>query len=141
MGYNTDFKGVLRFASDLSGKQIAALSKILGEDCRDHPEWDAGDLTHMDLELTDDYEGLKWNESEKTYDLEKKVNVIIRLMRKQWPDFGLTGQLAAQGEDMNDRWALVIGEDGWAQRQEIALTGDVVECPHCGEKFALEGKK
>jgi hypothetical protein len=142
MGYNTNFKGELRFTKELTASQLAALSSMLGEDCRDHPEWGAGkNLYYIDLELTKDFGGLKWNGAEKTYELEKLVNVVITQMRKQWPDFGLTGSMAAQGEEISDRWALVIGEDGFAHKQPIAMTGEIVECPHCGEKFALEDAK
>lgn len=49
----------------------------------------------------------------------------------------LEGQLVAQGEDAEDRWLLVM-VDGKAEQREVALTGTVVVCPHCGEKFALE---
>jgi hypothetical protein len=142
MGYTTEFKGELRFTRELTGKELAAVSNMLGEDCRDHPEWGTGDsLSYIDLELTNDFGGLKWDGSEKTYDLEKKVNVLIKQVRKEVPDFGLTGSLLAQGESVDDRWALVIGENGFATRQEVALSGKVVTCPHCDEKFVLEEAK
>jgi hypothetical protein len=138
MGYSTEFKGSLRFTTELAASQLAAVKAMLGEDCRDHPEWNASDLYYIDLELLDDFSGLKWNGAEKTYDLDKLVNVVIRVMREKWPDFGLSGTLAAQGERVEDRWALTIGEDGFAHRHEIAVTGQKVTCPHCDESFILE---
>jgi len=39
MGYNTDFKGELKFIPELKASQLAYIQGILGEDCRDHPEW------------------------------------------------------------------------------------------------------
>lgn len=66
------------------------------------------------------------------------MNVVIREMRKEFPEFGLNGTLIAQGEEFDDRWALVIGEDGFASKQSLSISGEVVKCPHCGAKFALE---
>jgi hypothetical protein len=112
MGYSTSFKGELRFTSEPTAKQLAALKAICGEDCRDHPEWEGSEgLYYVDLELTDDFSGIRWNGAEKTYGLERIVNVVLAEMRKQWPDFGLTGSLLAQGESLEDRWALHMGAD------------------------------
>lgn len=138
MGYSTEFTGELKFTKEITIPQLAALNAMMGEDCRDHPEWSAPDLYYIDLEITDDFSGIKWSGAEKTYDLEKLVNVVIRVMRGTWPDFGLTGQLLAQGENVEDRWSLTIGEDGWACRQKVALTGQIVTCPHCEHRFVLE---
>jgi hypothetical protein len=58
-------------------------------------------------------------------------------MKKKYPDFGLTGFMGAQGEDIDDRWSLVI-EKGKAVRVETPPKGKKVECPHCGESFYIE---
>lgn len=63
MGYSTDFKGELKFTRELTGSELATLKGILGEDCRNHPDWDAKNLYHMDLEMLEDFSGIKvWNE-------------------------------------------------------------------------------
>lgn len=139
MGYSTTFNGELRFTKEATASQLAALKGMLGEDCREHPEWEAPDLYYVDLEFNGDFTGLIWNGAEKTYGLDKVVNVIITEMRKRWPDFGLEGVMAAQGESVEDRWTLSIGEDGMASKIKVALTGKVVTCPHCQHRFALEG--
>lgn len=140
MGYSTNFKGELKFTKELTASQLAAVKAFLGEDCRDHPEWGAKDLYYVDLELTDDFSGLKWSGAEKTYGLEKIVNVVVTEMRKKWPDFGLAGQLNAQGEDQTDRWTLVMGNDGLAEKRKVPVVGEKIECPKCGEHFILEAK-
>jgi len=89
----------------------------------------------MNIKLTDDFTGVEWNGAEKTYSMEKLVNVLICEMRKQWPDFGLTGSMAAQGEGVEDRWTLEIGDDGFARRVDLPLTGTIVTCPHCKARF------
>jgi hypothetical protein len=140
MGYSTNFSGELRFTSELSASQLAKLSKMLGADLREHPEWnvDSGKAGYVDLELTEDFAGLRWNGAEKTYFLVESVNTIIRQMRKAMPAFGLTGQLLAQGESIEDRWFLIIGDNGFAQKAEIAIKGQKVRCPHCDRDFMLE---
>lgn len=138
MGYTTKFTGELRFTSEATASQLAELNTILGEDCREHPGWATTDAGYIDLELNDDFTGIRWNGAEKTYEMVECVDVVIRQMRKKWPDFGLSGSMAARGEDVDDRWVLTIGEDGFAHKKKIALTGKVVVCPHCEERFVLE---
>jgi hypothetical protein len=138
MGYTTNFKGVLLFTKELNGKELKKVKSFLGEDCRQHEEWGRTDLSYIDLELTDDFSGLQWDGSEKTYDLQDKVNVIIDEMRKEFPDFGLEGHLVAQGEDVEDRWTLSIEANGRAVKRPVEVKGAKVKCPHCGEKFIVE---
>lgn len=140
MGYSTDFTGELKFTRELIASQLAAIKKMLGEDCREHPEWGAKDLYYVDLELTDDFSGLKWSGAEKTYHMERIVQLVIDEMRKKWPDFGLSGQLNAQGEDVEDRWTLAIKADGNATKIKVPLVGQRIECPSCGKRFIAEGK-
>lgn len=137
MGYNTVFKGELKFIIEPTAKQLVKVKSFLGEDCRDHPEWGNTQLTYIDLVLLDDFSGLKWDDSaEKTYDLPEKINLIIQQMQKKYPDFGLSGKLLAQGEDADDRWFLMM-IDGEATKEKIPLSSDEVICPHCGELFML----
>jgi hypothetical protein len=138
MGYNTHFKGVLEFAEDLKASQLAKLKKILGEDCRDHPEWKTQDLYSIDLKLTEDFSGLVWDGSEKTYSMAGLINVVVTQMRPTCPTFGLKGELLAQGEDIDDRYWIAIGPDGYARREDIAPKGKKVTCPFCCQSFRLE---
>lgn len=137
MGYNTEFKGELRFTSELTASQLAKVKSFMGEDCREHPEWNTINLTWIDMELLEDFSGIKWNGGEKTYDLVEKVNLIIDQMRIDCPNFGLEGKLMAQGEDIDDRWMLLI-ENGRAIEKKILISGTKVRCPHCDEEFILE---
>lgn len=136
MGYSTDFTEELKFTQELTASQLAKVKNFLGKDCRNHPEWEAPGLTYVDLELLDDFSGLKWDGSEKTYDMVGLVNMIIRNMRQDMPEFGFTGKLLAQGEDIDDRWELLI-EDGFAIKKDVPQTGSKVTCPHCEEHFYL----
>lgn len=138
MGYTTTFKGDLKFTNELSASQLAHLKTFMGEDCREHPEWNAKDLYYIDLELNDDFSGVRWNGMEKTYSMEKLVNVVIVEMRKKYPDFALSGTFSAQGEDAEDRWTLSIGEDGMAKKTKVPIVGQRITCPSCEHTFILE---
>lgn len=140
MGYTTTFKGDLAFSTELSAKQLAHLKTFFGEDCRDHPEWGEPDLYYIDLELNDDFSGLRWSGAEKSYGLEKQVSLIVREMRKQWPGFALTGALSAQGESAEDRWTLSIDDKGMGKKTKVPIVGQRVTCPSCEHEFILEGK-
>lgn len=137
MGYTTNFEGEFKFKEELTGSQLAKIKSFLGEDCRDHPEWGRTDLTYIDLELLEDFSGLKWDGSEKTYDLVDKINLIIIEMRKEIPDFDLTGKMSAQGEEIDDKYEIII-KDGLAVQVDIKPSGTKVLCPHCEESFYLE---
>jgi len=139
MGYTTKFSGVLTFQCAVTAPMLCAVKAFFGEDCRDHPEWNAGDALYIDLRLTDDFLGIEWdNDTGKNHGMVEHVNLIIREMRKQFPDFGLCGTLTAQGEDIEDRWQLYIDTDGVAKKRDVVMVGKKVTCPHCDEKFYVE---
>lgn len=142
MGYSTSFTGSLQFTADPTTKQLAKLKSMFGEDCRDHKEWEGcSGLSYVDLQLTDDFTGIEWSGAEKTYELDKVVSVVVREMRKEFPEFGLRGALFAQGEDAEDRWQLAIGDDGLARRVAVQIVGTKVVCPNCEHKFFIEENK
>ena len=136
MGYSTEFKGELKFTTILTPEQLLKVKSFLGEDCRSHPEWGEQNLSYIDLEFLPDLSGLKWDGSEKTYDLVKKVNLIIVEMRKEYPEFGLIGKMLAQGEEIDDRWIIEI-INGKAIKSPIETKSSLIKCPHCGENFII----
>lgn len=141
MGYNTRFSGTLKFSKPVTVAMLAKLNTMLGEDASKfaNPSSPSRDYGYIDLVVAKDFSGIEWDSgTEKTYYLEKSVNLVLAEMRKEWPDFGLTGQLTAQGEDMEDRWALVMEDDGLAHKRKLTITGQRVKCPDCGHKFILE---
>ena len=145
MGYNTEFKGTLKFAKELKANEIVALGEILGEDCRDHPEWfedsedfEESDLTYIALDFTRELDGLKWDGCEKTYNLPEKIELLIKIMTKSFPDFSLSGILTAQGEEIEDRWTLTVNKN-IVEVFSVVVSGKKVTCPHCEEEFFLEG--
>lgn len=135
MGYTTTFSGMLEFTKPLTKEEKEKLQTFMGADCREHPEWGIEHeyLTWIDLEIDENDEGLIWDGSEKTYDLPEKINMILRIMRTQFPTFNLKGTMYAQGEEWNDRWALTI-ENGWAVVKETFLSTEN-QCPNCGHIY------
>lgn len=129
MGYNTDFRGVLKFTKELTAKQIIYLNKLLNED--DNWDW------NIDLEFTKEFDGLKWTGTEKTYGMVETLNYIINNMREKWDDFMLEGTLEAQGEEIRDVWNLEI-ENGVAVKKKVIMTDKIIECPDCGHEFLLD---
>lgn len=142
MGYTTQFKGTLSIAPELTASQIVHLNKFLGEDIREHKDWERNQWADklfysIDLELTPDFAGLKWTGMEKSYEMVAQVNYVITQMCKVCPAFALSGRFVAQGEDIDDRWELVIGADGFATKCDTPPTGKKIVCPHCEESFYL----
>jgi len=142
MGYTTNFTGELKFKKELTASQIAHLNNFLGQDRREIGFEDDNDVYevedeywyHIDLELTKDLSGLRWNGAEKTYDLDNIINFVTKQMRKKYPDFELVGEMSAQGEEAGDRWNLVM-KDGKAHREELKTISKECTCPRCGEKI------
>lgn len=137
MGYTTKFTGELKFTSEISSRCLAKVQSFFGEDCRDHKEWKA-EGSYIDLEFNKDFSGIQWDdETEKNNGMVSHVNLIINETKKEFPDFGLTGHLIAQGESFDDRWKLEI-VDGVAVKKEIVMAVYKIKCPHCEEYFYLE---
>lgn len=130
MGYSTDFDGVLTFKEPLTSDALGYLNTFLDERS---DEIDA----YVDLEITKDFKGIKWNGAEKTYYMVEAINFITEKMREKYPEFELEGQFNAQGEDFSDRWVLdMVG--GKAVKKEVVLKGKIITCPNCEEEFELE---
>jgi len=92
MGYNTNFEGKLKIVHTLKDDDYDALVNIL----EDTP-----------LKISEeDNSKIIWKGTEKTYDLDKTVNNVVKEMQKVYPEFTLKGELLAQGERINDRWYL-----------------------------------
>jgi len=104
MAYTTKFKGALKFTNTISMPEVIELKTILGE-YNDRLD------TYVDFELLSDYSGIKHNNAEKSYKTVEAVNLIITHMHKKFPDFGLSGRLLAQGEEIGDVWYLVIKDN------------------------------
>lgn len=136
MGYTTQFKGVLKFAQPLSIEQLKALNEVLGEDCDKLKAFQLPeeDYSYMQYEVTKDMSGIRWDGGEKFYYADNALNLLLRYMREQFPEFSLTGELMAQGEEVGDLWKIVM-EDGVATRKDMTPSGTKITCPECDHTF------
>jgi hypothetical protein len=143
MGYSTEFTGVLKFTKELTIPQLRKLQSFCGADVRNHPEWIKNpnqSYYYIQYEVTKELDGLQWDGGEKfSYPVET-LNLIIDNMRAEWPDFGLEGELVAQGEDTTDRWWLRI-KKGKAVQVNMPKLTDLYECPKCECTFSLKDAK
>ena len=146
MGYTTEFEGVLKFTSPLTAEQELFLKTIIPDDgCEDsenHPDWikPKGYNGYVQLVVSQDGSGIVWDGNEKFYDAVDAVNTVIMTMQSKFPEFGLSGYLDAQGEEVGDVWMLMI-VDGKAVRKDSPKSDDIVTCPHCDEQFKLADAK
>lgn len=147
MGYSTNFTGALKFKNELSAKHIAYMKKFLGEDRReigyedDKKAYATGGSYwyHLDIELTEELDGLQWNGSEKTYDMPHLINFVLTRMIEKFPDFdfSMTGKIAAQGQEVDDRWEVVFEKEK-AIKRDVKVKGTFVRCTECEAKIIIE---
>lgn len=131
MGYSTDFHGKLEIEPPLNEAEIAFLTRFFDADQSRDRQWGNSDLpeyidftppdysNYCDLTVTVDGKYLQWNGSEKTYQLEQWVQIVIdhflspnAKAKEKFPlleaNHIVNGTLLAQGEDIKDRWKLVV---------------------------------
>lgn len=144
MGYNTYFKGRLIF-DFVSDEELQYIESFMGEDVRNHPEWIKNpkhkNLTHIDWQITEDKKGIEWNESEKSYDMDLTLELILDNMNLKFPNFSkkiVAGEILAQGEDQFDRYKILVNWKGQVVKKWIINNEGEVHCPHCGKDFKLE---
>jgi len=129
MGYSTQFDGVLKFTQPLTLEQAREIESLEGEDIRDSKIIQTSLIksleilknqgwNYIDLQLADNDSGIEWNGSEKSYDMVGQVNYLLAHMRSKWPEFGLSGEMLAQGDEIGDVWKLVIRTD-WPSRKRL----------------------
>jgi hypothetical protein len=140
MGYQTNFTGELKFNRQMTPLELAWIEKCMGFDLPHNFEgyiYPHGKPHYVQLEVTKSGTGIQWDGSEKFYDAVQAVNFVIDNARREIPDFSLSGQLEARGEDIGDHWFLKIGVDGFAECVNAPSIGDAVTCPNCNHKFPL----
>lgn len=141
MGYSTQFKGELKFTREPTAKELAFIKSMFHVDDEQAKELGlvgAEHISYVQFEFTDGFDGIRWDGSEKFYKAVEAVNFVIDNAKAHCNGLSLTGSLAAQGDEPDDRWILVIGDDGRATRSEQPVVGQKITCPHCQAKFLLK---
>ncbi len=113
MGYTTDFNGYFHVNPPMSAELVATLDKFAEtRQCRDEDKH-YNDLAPgapslwCDWEPTENGDGIVWNGSEKFYEYDKWLQVIID--RFLVPNgHTLSGEVTYEGEDRDDFGKLVV---------------------------------
>lgn len=134
MGYDTEFTGVLKFATEPTVEQIREINDMIEKAWERKLE---GCPRYLQFKVTPAMDGIEWDGTEKFYETVECVNFLVAKMREKWPNFGLVGEMHAQGEDTTDRWILRM-VDGVAERIDDPPKGREVTCPRCYDRFFLE---
>jgi NTP pyrophosphatase (non-canonical NTP hydrolase) len=133
MGYNINYVGELQFSDGLSDEEINKISIFLGCEMSDFPDYGIFDFYSIDLKFTDDFSGLTWDYSEKSHFMDKQINFMLDRIKEINPDLTLEGEFLCQGENITDRFKIVVS-DGEAVREEII---DIMDSGTLIEKLDL----
>ena len=139
MGYNTNFEGYLLFNRKLTLEEIEVVLEVLeSEDYIRSGTFPY--ISRLDLMMDREYTGIQWDGMEKTKYLPEKINHFIKVIKGQIADFSLTGTMLAQGEDLNDRWAIIMDKNGVAREVKIVLGKEdkPLCCPSCKTEILVE---
>ena len=122
MGYTTTFEGHISIGEPLLAKTLERLD-FLGEDSRDNvylkqmgaPQGYCQWVLRPD---PNDYElqCLKWDGEEKFYDSLEWMQFIVETVLT---DYTCNGVIEAQGEELSDRWLLVVENSKVSQYQGL----------------------
>jgi len=141
MGYTTEFEGVLKFTRELTGRELASINKVLNNSNEMDQDMRKFEHRHMisyiDLQLTDDFQGVEWNGAEKTYCMHEMIGFVSLKLEQLSPPCSFVGELLCQGEDVEDRYILKVTGDK-VKKIKIELSGIKCECPDCGAIFRQE---
>jgi hypothetical protein len=140
MGYSTEYEGQLKFTKELTASQIAYLNQFLGEDIRDHRDWGFEELVpnyFIDLKFTPNFDGLEFTGAEKSNCMEHTIGFLLAQMRSKYPSFGLTGDILAQGEDIDDRYRIEV-RDYLVTKVPVVTKRRKVTCPECDHTFYID---
>jgi len=114
MGYSTEFKGKISFdqeVSELFAEEINFFcrKRHCTEDNHNKTS-DYAPSLWCDWEVAEDRKGLEWNGSEKSYDMDKWLPLLIN---KFLEPAGIicNGFVEAQGENVGDHWAIEVTDN------------------------------
>lgn len=149
------FKGNLYFKQPLSYKEVK-LFDTFKEDfiSGDTLKYTKEDIIDFEFDLSYDNTYMYWDNSENTSDFYNKIKLFIKFMVENSPTFELNGELIGQGEDIDDRFKIIVDknvvtesyiEDNFIElklyqnKEEIWLNGNLFKQSERLSFFDLEG--
>jgi hypothetical protein len=109
MGYTTTFEGKMTLAPALTAAQTQEIEDFCEARHGGNLDVYNGYPTFWCNWQTNGKK-LYWSGAEKSYDMEKWLQILIDRFFKPW-GVKVTGKMLAQGENPNDRWTMEVGED------------------------------
>ncbi len=121
MGYTTEYSGELDIEPPLPAETVAAINEFCTT--RHDPGYtEEQPSIWCDWEVQPDGASIGWNGTEKSYMMDKWLPILIRDFIEPTGSV-VNGAMEAQGEDMGDRWTLVV-TDNVVTRKEAGYEAD-----------------
>lgn len=108
MGHEVEVTGRLKFSKPLTPDELAELQKLCGSDL-----WKKGydtDSRFLDLTPTLELDALMHDGSEKSYEVDQQVRILLKEMRERFPGFKLEGKLEVCDEMSGEYLVTAEGE-------------------------------
>lgn len=119
MGYNTDLKGEMKFSREITEDEQKYIAAMFQEDEFDDYITREKKPHYIQFGFNHDFTGLVWDGSEKFYEIKEAMEFILDNVAGKLPDMKITGGFVCQGEDISDRYTLII--DGENVRKMDAM--------------------
>jgi hypothetical protein len=108
MGYNTSFTGEFQIHPKLSEEKVDEISNFI-ESNHGYDKYSGIGTRWCNWEIINEFFGdeftvLRWNESEKSYNMFEWLKVIQEKFLK---DHTITGEVEASGEEFLDYWKMI----------------------------------
>lgn len=147
MGYNSDYRGTMRF----EGGDSLLLNKILGEDKRDlerrYPHWKPA-LDKMknaySFDLEEGVDEFLYNGNEKAYNQEEALQAIIDIHNIEGKTILIYGRWIVYTDEGSDPYVIDALGDKIAIRDlnvdslaDVDAPAPAAKCPHCGGKIGF----
>lgn len=129
MGYNTSFDGYIRLSvnnNDID-EIVNFLTKLISRSPRDLLKDYKSEIKkigftedfqysmYFDIFITKNSDSdailLKWDGSEKTYNMSEKIAFIIHMSLLKYTDINFSGHMTAYGEDSGDIWGILVKDN------------------------------
>ena len=123
MWYSTEYIGKAKITPSPTIDMVNDIKWIIKDN-----DWHSE--LRWNLQVSDDLKYIEWTWNEKTYGFEETLNVLIKEVRRTYPDFDLEWEFEYQWDEWDDRW--YVRKVDWVfVRIEKWLEKDEYKCPEC----------
>lgn len=105
MGYSTEFYGTLTVDPPLTAEQVKGFNDFCGKRHEDARGGDPAYSIWADWEVTQDGSRIRWNDSEKSYEMDRWLAWLIGTFCR---GSKVNGTIDAEGEAQGDVWRITV---------------------------------